>query len=158
MRQRFFWFVMVVGMLSCTKENTTIVSVNDPLPGPDEIPEIEWVGLSATTLKAGVDSLAFTIRYTDGDGDLGTEDPDIPSIELVDQRDPTTLVFNYHVPPLAPPGAEIALTGTLKIVLDHTILLDENHTSETTTYTLRLKDRAGNWSNTLESETVTIVK
>jgi hypothetical protein len=55
-------------------------------------------------------------------------------------------------------GNEIAITGELNIVLDHTIVLDDSNDSETTTFTIRLKDRAGNWSNILETETITIMK
>ena len=123
-----------------------------------EVPEIELKSVSATTVTAGTDSLAFLIDYTDGDGDLGTTDPDDTVIELVDKRDLETLVFNYHLQPLAPPDSEIAITGELNIVLDFTILLDDNNDSETTTFTIRLKDRAGNWSNVLETETITIVR
>lgn len=143
---------------ACTKETTTIVEVNDPNPSLPEEPSITLVSISSNAVKASQDSISFIIEYTDGNGDLGTEDPDETSIELVDQRDAQTLVFRYHLQPLAPVGSVISITGELNIVLDHTILLDENNDTETTTFSIRLKDRAGNWSNTVETETITISK
>ena len=42
--------------------------------------------------------------------------------------------------------------GELRVVLQNVILLDPDSESETTTFTLRLQDRAGNWSNEVETE------
>ena len=42
------------------------------------------------------------------------------------------------------------------MVLQNVILLDPDSESETTTFTLRLQDRAGNWSNEVETEVITI--
>lgn len=157
MKNFLFLFIICLSV-ACTKESTTTNDINNPNPNLSEIPEIDLKGVSATTVTASTDSLAFLIEYTDGDGDLGTNDPDDTVIELVDKRDSETLVFNYHLQPLAPPDSEIAITGELNIVLDHTIILDENNDSETTTFTIRLKDRAGNWSNVVETEMITIVR
>ncbi|MCR9285875.1 hypothetical protein OAF63_00935 [Saprospiraceae bacterium] len=157
MRNILFLFIFC-GAFGCTKETITTNDNNNPTPDISEVPEITLIGVSQTTVVSGIDSLSFVINYTDGDGDLGTEDPDETSIEIIDQRDSETLIFNYHLQPLAPLGNEIAITGELNIVLDHTIVLDDSNDSETTTFTIRLKDRAGNWSNILETETITIMK
>lgn len=148
--------VFLVGVFSCTKESTTINDNNDPNPEVSVVPEISLESVSATTVAAHTDSLAFLIKYTDGDGDLGDADADIMSIELVDTRDVDNLIFLYHLSPRAPLDAEITITGTLEIVLQNTILLDDTNPQETTTFTIRLKDRAGNWSNEVESEVITI--
>jgi hypothetical protein len=156
---RYSFLVLILCLVfSCTKENVTTNDVNNPNPEISPIPEISLISVSNTNVKSGVDSLSFVIDYVDGNGDLGTEDPDESSIEIVDQRDPALLIFNYHLQPLAPLGSEIAITGELNIVLDNTILLDDSNDTETTTFTIRLKDREGNWSNVLETETITIFK
>ena len=158
MTKNILFLIIICFAFACTKESTTTNQINDPNPNLSEIPEINLISISSNNVKSGVDSLSFVIDYQDGNGDLGTPDPDIPSIEIIDQRDTEILVFNYHLQPLAPIDSEIAITGELNIVLDHTIILDDSNDSETTTFTIRLKDRAGNWSNTVETETITIVK
>ena len=89
---------------------------------------------------------------------MGTEDPDVPSIELIDTRDPSVLKFDYHLSPRAPAGTEIKITGELNVVLNHTIIVDENNNTETTTFKIRIKDRAGNWSNEVETGVITVSK
>ena len=158
MLQKIFLLAIICFALACTKESTTIVDINDPNPSLADEPTIALLSISSNTVLANQDSISFIIEYTDGNGDLGTSDPDLASIELIDQRDAQTLVFLYHLQPLAPENSDIAITGELNIVLNHTILLDENNDSETTTFTIRLKDRAGNWSNTVETEAITISK
>ena len=68
------------------------------------------------------------------------------------------LIFNYHLSPRAPAGTEIAIQGTLDVVLKHSIILDDNNDSEETTFSLRIKDEAGNWSNQVESPVVVVNK
>ncbi|MFT4758299.1 MAG: hypothetical protein ACI9LN_000258, partial [Saprospiraceae bacterium] len=114
---------LIIGVASCTKESTTINDNNEPNPMVSIVPEISLESVSATEVMAYEDSLAFVIKYTDGDGDLGDADADIMSIKVVDTRDVENLIFNYHFSPRAPLDAEITITGTLEIVLQNTILL-----------------------------------
>ena len=46
----------------------------------------------------------------------------------------------------------------LIILLEKTALLDSSGSSETTTYSIYLVDRAGNTSNTVTTETITITQ
>ncbi|MCB0640803.1 MAG: hypothetical protein KDC44_04150, partial [Phaeodactylibacter sp.] len=78
--------------------------------------------------------------------------------EVVDQRNPELLVFNFHVSPRAPLESTITIQGTLDIVLNNTILIDQNNTTETTTFKIRMQDRAGNWSDAVETAEITILK
>jgi hypothetical protein len=159
MKNKFFFFLTILLLTqTCTKElDDKYVDENEnPIIGA--VPVIELLSLSATTIKAYTDSLTFKIKYTDGDGDLGTTDPDITSIELIDNRDPEAFVFGYHLSPRTPDGAVLTIQGELNIVLNNTILLDDNNTSETTTFSIRLQDRAGNWSNLVETGEVVVEK
>jgi len=157
MQNKILFFLSFVFLLSaCTKElDDKIVDENDN-PEIGESPTIEFISLSATTIKAYSDSLTFKISYLDGDGDLGTNDPDINSIELIDNRDAEQFIFGYHLSPRTPAGSNLIIQGELDIVLNNTILLDDTNESETTTFSIRLKDRAGNWSNVLETQEVLI--
>jgi hypothetical protein len=147
---------LLIGITACTKENVTVNNNNEPNPAISVVPEISLEDLSATEVMAYEDSLSFLIKYTDGDGDLGDVDADIMSIEVADTRDVDNFIFKYHLSPRAPLDAEITITGTLEIVLQNIILLDTNNEQETTTFKLKIKDRAGNWSNEVETEVITV--
>ena len=51
--------------------------------------------------------------------------------------------------------AQVKAAGS-DIILGNTILLNDNNESETTTFSIRVKDRAGNWSNSVETEEIMI--
>jgi len=127
---------------------------NDPMPAISNVPKIELISVSPMTVQQLQDSIVFTIRYTDGDGDLGFESADSMSVELTDNRFPLT--FYYHLQPLSPQNAAVAITGQLPIVLDNTILQNPDATSEQASFGIRLKDRAGHWSNAITSSPVTV--
>ena len=157
MLKKIFFFSTIALLAACTKE-TMSTTENDKNPPIADIPEIELLQVTPTTAQQYVDSIAFTIQYQDGNGDLGNSDPDIPSIKLIDNRDPDLLVFNYHLSPRTPEGSELAIQGELTIVLPNSILLDDSNQSETTTFSISVIDRAGNESNLVETGTITITQ
>lgn len=136
-------------VLSCTK--TTINS--DPLF--DLEPAIKLESFSSASIVQFTDSLAVEISYEDGDGDLGSEDPDFNSIFVQDAR--LSKADEYYVPPLAPVDATLSIQGKLLINLAPTFLLG-NGTQETTTFSLYMIDRAGHQSNTIEIGPITILQ
>jgi len=151
------FFALLLCLASCTKESNSIIDTN-PNPEISDIPAIELLQVNPTTVIQYQDSIVFRIKYIDGDGDLGTNDPDQISVELVDNRDPDLLIFGYHLSPRTPDGAELTIQGELSIVLNNSILLDSNNDTEQTTFSIRVVDRAGNWSNSVESEAIIINK
>ena len=157
MFKKVLFFSIIAILAACTKE-TTLTTENDPNPMIGDVPVIELLQVTPTTAKQYVDSIAFTIQYQDGNGDLGNADPDVPSVKLIDNRDPDLLIFDYHLSPRSPEGSELAIQGELTIVLSNTILIDNNNQSETTTFSISLTDRAGNESNFVETETITITQ
>ncbi len=151
-----FFLLCCMLIVSCTKETMRDEDLNDPNPAISEVPAIELLAVNPTQVVEHQDSIVFRISYTDGDGDLGTDDPDITTVELIDNRDPDLLIFGYHLSPRTPEGSTLSIQGELSIVLRNSILLDDNNSSEQATFSIRIKDRAGNWSNQVETETVTI--
>ncbi|MEM1319906.1 MAG: hypothetical protein AAGG75_06585 [Bacteroidota bacterium] len=143
---------------SCTKETMSEENLNDPNPAISEVPAIELLSVSTTQIIEHQDSIVFTIQYLDGDGDLGTSDPDATTVELVDNRDPDLLIFGYHLSPRTPEGTSLSIQGELSIVLNNSILLDDTNSSEQTTFSIRIQDRAGHWSNQVETATIIIEK
>jgi hypothetical protein len=158
MKKKSILFSPVILMFlasSCERSHTEYIDIMsyEPL---GNIPVIEFENISTTDVVEYQDTIIFTIFYQDGNGDIGTLDPDASTIELIDNRDSVNLIFNYHLSPRSPAGSEIAIQGTLDVVLEHSIILDDNNASEETTFSLRIKDEAGNWSNRVDSPTVVV--
>lgn len=97
----------------------------------------------------------MVIQYTDGDGDLGNDDPDEKFLSIKDSRLPEADMF--HVQPLSPPDTKVAIKGTIKVKIPNVILLG-NGSSEQFYYSVKWKDRAGNWSNEVQSASVSVSK
>ena len=119
------------------------------------IPEISIQKVEPTTLHEYVDSLVVEVHYQDGDGDLGFTNPDSASLWVKDARlqNPDW----YFVKPLAPPDANIPIEGNVRFRLRGTFIFG-NGSQESTYFTLKLKDRAGHWSNEVKTPEITIVK
>ncbi len=117
------------------------------------IPLIAVVSTDPVSILQFEEAVALVLRYEDGDGDLGHPNPDTLLLEVRDAR----LLFPdyYFVPPLAPEGSEVPIEGELEFRLNGTFLFG-NGASEQTTYSIRMRDRKGNWSNTVITPTITI--
>lgn len=151
MKKYSYLIVSLALLLSCKKEKG-----NDPLPPISNIPEIELSGTSSTSINQ-FDDITLTVKYTDGNGDLGESDANINSIFVTDNRD-ISIVHKFHLQPLAPIGQDVAIQGNLKIKIENVILLDQSNTSENASFSVYILDRAGNKSNIVTSPSVRISK
>lgn len=141
------FLVLVCIQISCTQQT-------DDLSFPSE-PKITLDSISRDTLVEFEDRLVLYLTYQDGDGDLGTSDPDINSIFIQDSR--LQNADEYYLPPLAPETETISIQGEFTVELSTTFLLG-NGTEESTVFSLFVKDRAGNQSNVVATKEVLIVK
>ncbi|MBK6626696.1 MAG: hypothetical protein IPG35_03765 [Flavobacteriales bacterium] len=130
-------------LASCRKE-----AVLDP------VPEIVLVSAGPQQVVAFDEPVILRFTYADGDGDLGTDDPDAYTLWVKDSRLGTA--DGYHIPPLAPPDAEVAIRGELEVELTPLFLLG-NSGQEVMTYSFHITDRAGNRSNELTTPAITVV-
>ena len=146
----FLPIITVTLISSCKKDKS-----NDPIPKASNTPVIELVSVTPTTVHALQDSIVFTIKYTDGDGDLGFAEADSMVVFLTDNRFP--IVNPFHVQPLSPLGTTISITGNLEIILNNTILKDNASTSESAVFEIKLRDRANNYSNVLTTPAITVL-
>ena len=121
--------------------------------GPE--PQIAFVSLSPDTVENFKNSVTLTISYKDNNGDLGYENPDVYALSVKDSR--LDLEDWYHVPPLAPPGYAIKIQGNLQIVLNSMFILG-NGDREQASLTVKIKDRAGHWSNVIHTPAIVIKK
>lgn len=118
-------------------------------------PVIKLISVSATDIKEFKDSLTIEIEYTDGDGDIGEDDPDKNSLQIKDRR--LTEADFYFVKPLAPPDSDIKITGRIQVQIKNTFLLGTGN-AEITQFDIKLRDKAGHWSNSINTPNITISK
>lgn len=117
-------------------------------------PSIKFISMTPATATKNVDEIKITIEYTDGDGDLGENTPDVKNLFCTDSRNDVT--YEYRIPQLAPTGSNIIITGQQVFNLPPQGFADDSHTTETTTYSIYVVDRAGNQSNTVQTNVLTI--
>ena len=151
MTMRISAYIIIASMLlsACNKDE----EINPPI---SEVPEIELMSVSPGTVVALEDSIVFLIHYIDGDGDLGYNEPDSMSLYITDNRIPLT--ESFFVPWLAPEGSKITIEGDLEVQLHNTILVDPDSDSETVTFTVWMRDRAGNLSNSVTTGPITVTR
>lgn len=119
------------------------------------IPQIEFIGISPASAKEYSSSITISFSYDDLDGDLGENDPNVSNLFITDSRNGVT--YNYRISQLAPDGSNIHIRGNLNAVIKNTAITDGS-SSQTVTYSLYVKDRAGNQSNTITTSAITVVK
>jgi len=135
----------IIFLFSCKKDDEVY----------SDTPEIEFVSLTPSATSEFSQDIKLIISFKDGDGDLGTEDPDEYTLLIHDSRLPAA--DEYHIQPLTPPNSSIQIEGELKINLAGLFVLGTD-TSETTTFSIKIRDRAGNWSNEVISSSITVNK
>jgi len=132
-----------------------ISSCSDDEPLLDTTPKITLKEITPTTVVQFTDSISLVIEYEDGDGDVGFWNPDSLALTVHDLRLANPDYF--YVRPLTPDSNALAITGTIRIAIRNTFLLG-NGDSETTRYEIKLKDRAGHWSNVVTTPEVVITR
>jgi hypothetical protein len=152
----------------------SLTTCSRPPEFPDE-PVIEFIGLSKNTIiqsrsiQLPKDTIEISFKFTDGDGNLGN--PDSVNIILTDSRDGFNHLFKIgEIPQL---GAGKGIQGNIKLSLTNrsdtryfcctfpntrlTCIQSTNYPKDSLYYSIKIKDRAGNWSNTIKTNYITIL-
>ena len=137
--------VVLVCFSGCKKE--------EPI---SKVPSIKFASISPNPAVKYQDEIKVTIEYTDGDGDLGENTADSKNAFITDSRN--NVIYEFRIQQLAPDNANIIINGQLTFNLAPQGFLDDNNTTESTTYSIYIKDRAGNSSNTVQTSSLTINK
>lgn len=132
----------IVLLFSCEKEQ--VIS---------DTPLIEFKSISPATVQEYSDDIIIIISYSDGDGDLGENNPDIHNLFLEDNRN--GIVYQFRIPHLAPDNNSIAIEGDFNITINGSGITDES-SSQQVNYSIYVKDRVGNKSNTITTSNITI--
>ena len=138
-------------------------------------PEIKFLSLSRDTIDA-FDSLKITIEFTDGDGDLGIDDPQGNCTACPDNADaclehPTVNLFikdsrdgctnGAHIPKIIPKGTTDAISGEISFLpfsspCKNGISPLEGPPYDTVYYLIKIRDRAGNVSNEITTPMIIV--
>lgn len=121
----------------------------------DIVPSIELVSMSPTVANEYTDKIIITIRYTDGDGDLGENNASVKNCFVTDNR--IGITSSYRIRQLSPDGSSIPIKGSLEIELGGQGITDGS-TQQNATFSLYVTDRAGHSSNKITTGVLTIRK
>ncbi len=118
-------------------------------------PEISFESITPSAMQEYSEPIIIKIKYQDGDGDLGENNTDSPNTFVTDLRNQT--VYPFRTRQLAPNNSSVAITGMLEIEIPTTWILN-NSNQESVQYSVYMKDRAGNVSNTVTTSSVLLSK
>lgn len=149
MKNIFFTVLVFILFYSCT----------DAPDFPDE-PQIEFISISKSELQQddlNTDSLSIFLSFTDGDGDIGSEqNSSEQNIFLIDTRTGFTQ-DKFKIPFVPPQGTGNGISGTMEILAFTTCCIYPDRTppctpstkfpKDTLQYEIYIVDRAGNESN-----------
>ena len=119
------------------------------------VPKITFISISPATILEYKDSINITFSYDDYDGDIGANDASVKNLFVTDSRNNVT--YEYRISQLSPSGSTIHIKGNLNTIIKNTAITN-NTTSQTVSYSVYLKDRAGNQSNSISTAAITITK
>jgi hypothetical protein len=136
----YLWAIVL--LFSCEKEQEI-----------SDTPIIEFKSISPATVQEYSDNIIITISYSDEDGDLGENNPDIHNLFVEDNRN--GIVYQFRIPHLAPDNNSIAIEGDFNITINGSGITDES-SSQQVNYSIYVKDRAENKSNTITTSNITI--
>jgi hypothetical protein len=120
-----------------------------------EVPQISMVQYGPDTVVEFIDSIHFSIGYEDGDGDLGENNTDDHNLTVTDSRNGVD--YKYRIRQLVPGNAEVPIKGVLNFSIPNTFITN-GATQQEVSYAISLKDRAGNKSNTLNTNAILITQ
>lgn len=144
--RHYHWAVclgLLLNLAACEQEN--------PLPGV--IPKISLESTAPLEVKALEDSILFTIRYEDGDGDIGDNSIGQSNLFIFDPRLQATEERQIHQ--LVPNGSKVPIRGQFSFSLPFLIKTEPNPI-EAVSFEIYLRDRAGNESNHVSTPLINI--
>lgn len=142
-KSTFSILVILFVLIGCKKEDIVF----------EPTPNIEFVSISPTSVAEFQDEVIVTIKYRDGDGDLGENTPNVKNLFVTDSRN--NVEYSYRVQQLAPSEADINIEGQLEINLK-TLSVVGTGDSESATFIIYIVDRAGNESNSITTSAITV--
>jgi len=152
----------------CTLAFILIIACSTPPDYPDE-PVIEFVSMSKmsvnqSNIRSDNDSILLTLSFTDGDGDIGSENGDSSEIRYIDLRQNVEQV-PLRIPFVGLQGVGQGISGEIIAILPTTFCLFDDGRfpgtvapgeTDEVVFEMWILDRAGNESNRIELPPITI--
>ena len=142
-KRLYFCLALLFSVAGCKK---------DDIEFPIE-PSIEIVSISPLSAHQYSDPVIITIKYNDGDGDLGENKDGVKNCFVTDNR--LGITYEFRIKQLAPDGASIPISGKLNIDIGSQIITDST-VQQSVNYSLYVVDRAGHKSNSATTQTIVI--
>lgn len=163
MSKQIFFYILVLMLFitACIKP-----------PEYSNVPELTYRGINKSEVYQGSntspnDTLIVEFDFTDGDGDLGTNDS--IDIYLTDSRIGSPSFF--RIPDITNEGSANGISGTITIKIENKpanicciftngeppCSSNGDLGSDSYFYTIKIRDRANNWSNEIQTEIITIL-
>jgi len=137
-------FILIVLISSCEKEELL-----------SDVPELSLIGFGPKQISEFQDSVYFSIAYEDGNGDLGENAPDVFNLIVTDKR--IGAEYKYRIRELVPNNAEVPIKGSLTFSIP-TVFITDYSKEQNVSYSIYVKDRAGNKSNVISAGPISITK
>jgi len=125
-------------------------------------PQIEVVSFQPSLVQE-FGTLVLTIRYKDGDGDLGGQPNNQPDLFLIDLRDSSLFpqgydgIIRYNMPRFYEGPLPQSIQGTIEVSIPGIVRLNPNAPQEVVQFRVYIVDRAGHLSNEVITPFATIV-
>lgn len=131
-------------------------------------PVIQWIGMSKDSIRqssiVSSDSIRLSFSFTDGDGDIG--DDDSLNVFLIDERT-GGIGQQYKIPFLAQHAGAKGISGEVSLTIRQTCCIYYNgqlpctpgvqQKVDTLVYRINIKDRAGHFSNTINTPLIKVL-
>ncbi len=144
MFNKIFFFIAILAIsFSCKKEKVEFSAV----------PSIEFLSITPSVAHQYTDSVTITIKYSDGDGDLGQNDASVKNCFIKDNR--IGIIYDFRIRQLSPDNSISPITGTLNLELGGQGITD-NSSLQNVSYTVYVVDRAGHKSNEITTSSIAI--
>jgi hypothetical protein len=154
--------ILAFGVFSCVQP-----------PNYSNVPEIEFVQFNQDSITQGLaqnvnDTLEVTFSFTDGDGDIGDETEAI-DVFLIDSRD--NFPNPIKLPVIPNIGTENGISGEITVRIPNKpsnicctypdgsppCTINNEFPVDTFSYQIYMVDRAGNESNRIQTDQITII-
>lgn len=120
----------------------------------DSTPSIEVTAISPGSVQEFTQPVTVTIKYKDGDGDLGENSSGVKNCFVTDNR--IGITSSFRIQQLGPDGSNIPITGSLNIDLGGQGITNTSLSSQNVSFSVYVVDRAGHVSNTATTAAITI--
>ncbi|MCB0838191.1 MAG: hypothetical protein KDD99_16070 [Bacteroidetes bacterium] len=145
-KNTFISFLLLIGLVLSACDSSPVFPIE---------PKVEFIDIQPRTVRHFQDSIVVTIKFQDGDGNVGALiDGDI-NLQLIDERYKLGILTleqatnGYSLPNLTPDARNPSIQGEISVTIPLTVNTGVNMEEEVR-YQIKLWDRAGNLAGPID--------